>query len=365
MDKLEGRVARMGVLGHCLPSNIENWNVYLVTLLSHAAAGCIPRVAEVKRIVADMGKFMGQRRWLKDDEVAVIKVAVGLKQGPDHPLARIIAWYVGAALRIYGHRALQPGGHGRAAGCYEICSSDILRESGFDLSKAEEMAREGPLNSKMFREITWMVCRAVNKALYEKARPGLEKQAKRYCGEYWKDWLEALQAAGLPMRVKLRAARVMFGGMPDRHWKAPEGYVESRCACCGKRADEVDRQGGAWCKEHLPACWHDTSQFRLGAIMRHVRRRPDGTMANRKEGHCPLCACPLLCAGHLPRCPGVRRVAEVLGEIREQRSDPITAHPDGGGDAGGNRVEPLDMVKAMAVASVMLMGYTAPPAPLQ
>ena len=102
----------------------------------------------MKRIVADMGKFLGQRRWLKDEEVAVIKVTIGLKQGPDHPLARIIAWYVGAALRIYGHRALQPGGHGRAAGCYEICSSDILRESGFDLSKAEELAREGTLNSK-------------------------------------------------------------------------------------------------------------------------------------------------------------------------------------------------------------------------
>ena len=84
-------------------------------------------------------------------------------------------------------------------------------------------------------------------------------------------------------------------------------------------------------------------------------------MADRKEGHCPLCACPLLCSGHLPRCPGVKRVAEVLGEIRGQRSDPVAAHPSGEGGAAVGHVEPLDMVKAMAVTSMMLMDYIGPP----
>ena len=52
--------------------------------------------------------------------------------------------------------------------------------------------------------------------------------------------------------------------------------------------------------------------------------------------------------------------------MREQRASLVTAYPSMGGDVpAASQVEPLGMVKAMAVSSMLLMDYAGPLEPLR
>ena len=129
------RVAKIDGLGLCLYSRAEAWAVYCLSLFSHAGAATLPRGSELKDIILIMGRFMGLRQFLTDEQVAAVKGVLRLKAGPWHPLARLITYFVWG-----GPSAVRPSRHRRPRGRPRqrlLGASVVVRTSRYNADRDE------------------------------------------------------------------------------------------------------------------------------------------------------------------------------------------------------------------------------------
>ena len=132
--------------------------------------------------------------------------------------------------------------------------------------------------------------------------------ACKSCGPDGGRWLSELRSAAVQDRLKLRAARVILGGMACAKWPALATDHTIRCGLCEELAIEVI-SGASRGEAHF-----DVLLLTDDASLKPGAPAPPGLPADTQPGKAPSCkACNglLLSPGHFTRCPVVRAAANM------------------------------------------------------